>query len=199
MALSKSMKQILTGNEAKLEVDLQAMFGGPVEDVALRESIAQQIIDLIIDNAESAKFLNPASAKNQSYSDSYADSEDFKIYGKSKGDVNMTQSGDMLGLLTILNQSSTKLTIGWDDSLQAKKAHGHVTGNVGVKRDFLGLSSGDVEKIKSSVGSVITNNESSLSFLDSLSASLGRSESDNTRTFTAADLFRRIDRGEDIG
>src|SRR5690554_4440254 len=106
MALSKAMKQDLSGNEASLTVSLTDIFGVPIEDVSLRETIAQAILDKIRDNAKNAKFLNPPSEKNQNYSDSYAESDDFKAYGKSKGDVNMTQSGDMLGLMDVIYQSS---------------------------------------------------------------------------------------------
>lgn len=200
MPLSKSMKQELSGNEAKLEVDITSIFGAPISDVAVREAVAQEIIDLIIDNAKDAKFLNPPSAKNQTYSESYAESDDFKIAGKSKGNVNMTQTGDMLGLMTILSQSPYRITIGWKDRLQAQKAHGHITGNVGVTRNFLGLSDSDVSKIKSSIGNVLpkdpSNNEPTL--LDALSVSFAKNESSTTKTFTAAELFSRIERGEDI-
>lgn len=198
MALAKSMKQILSGNEAKLEVSLVDAFGVPIEDVALREAIGQKIIDKIRDNAENAKFINPPSGKNQNYSDSYAESDAFKAYGKSKGDVNMTQTGDMLGLMDIISQSPDKIVIGWRDSLQAQKAHGHVTGSVGVTRNFLGLSGSDMDAIKNEFLSDIPSGpggSGANDIMDAISLSWARNEP-GTKQITARELFRRIEDGD---
>lgn len=199
MPLSKAMRQDLSGNEAKLEVSLTDIFGAPIEDVALRESIAQAIIDKIRDNAKDAKFVNPPSGKNQTYSESYAQSDEFKAYGKSKGEVNMTQSGDMLGLMDIINQAPDKITIGWKDSLQAKKAHGHVTGNVGVKRNFLGLSGSEIQDIKNRFLSDLPKADSTSSTASTVFNALmlaGARQEGATQVLTAAELFRRINDGE---
>lgn len=74
------------------------------------------------------------------YSKEYIKSMEFKIARKSKGNVNLKQTGDMLADIEILKDTDGKLTIGFEkDTLSNDKADGHITGNVGVKRDFLGF------------------------------------------------------------
>lgn len=144
------MSTSLSGQDPELTVDLDEMFGTIVPDSSsFRQDVGQAIIDKIRERASKAEFLNPASKKNQSYSDAYAESEEFKAYGKSKGDVNMELTGDMLGLMDVTSEGKNKIFIGWEDELQAKKAHGHITGNIGVKRDFFGLTIEDIEEIRS--------------------------------------------------
>ena len=129
----------------RLEVNLDEMFGQIVPDsTAFRQEVGQAIIDKIVERTKDGKFLNKA---KQTYSEEYVDSVEFKAYGKSKSEVNLTQSGDMLGLLDIIQEDKNKIVIGWDDSLQSQKAHGHITGSVGAKRNFLGLPMEDLRSI----------------------------------------------------
>lgn len=145
--LNSVMKQILSGNEARLEVDLDEMFGGLVPDsTTFRNVVGQAIIDKIRERTQEDQ-VNINNGNFRKYSKEYADSMPFKAYGKSKSQPNLTQSGDMLGLLSVIEESKNKIVIGWNDDLQAKKAHGHITGNIGVKRNFLGLPMDDIEDI----------------------------------------------------
>lgn len=142
-------RSIADQTNVTLELDLEAIFGVAVPNSArLREAIGQEVIDLIRERTQKDE-KSWTGAAFKKYSDEYADSIEFKAYGKSKDEPNLTQTGDMLGLMTVLESASpTKVTIGWNDSLQSEKAHGHITGHVGVKRDFFGLTSGDVSRIR---------------------------------------------------
>ena len=140
-------QKISDQNDVRLEVDLIEMFGQSVPDsTAFRQSVGQAIIDKIRDRTENNQFMNNA---KQTYSEDYVESTAFKAYGKSKSDVNLTQTGDMLGLLDIVEETENKIVLGWTDSLQSNKAHGHITGNVGAKRNFLGVPAAELKSIAS--------------------------------------------------
>lgn len=142
-------RSIADQTNVTLELDLEAIFGVAVPNSArLREAIGQEVIDLIRERTQKDE-KSWTGTPFKKYSDEYADSIEFKAYDKSKSEPNLTQTGDMLGLMTVLDSDSPgKVTIGWNDTLQSEKAHGHITGNVGVKRDFFGLTSSDVSRIR---------------------------------------------------
>jgi hypothetical protein len=132
------------------------MFGVNVSDSeSLKLAIGQAVIDKIQDRTESGIGLNGKGFRR--YSKQYKSSDDFRAAGKTD-QVNLRLSGDMLELMDITEQSSNTITIGWDDSEDAAKAHGHITGSSKgprVKRDFFGLRSSDIEAIKSEFSSEI--------------------------------------------
>jgi len=133
-----------------LEVNLPELFPGQQipDSSRLREAIGQEVIDIIRERTQE-KERSWTGSSFRKYSDEYVDSIEFKAYDKSKNDPNLTQTGDMLGLLTILDSKDPgKIKVGWTDTLQSEKAHGHITGAVGVKRDFFGLNSDEISKIK---------------------------------------------------
>lgn len=139
------LRQILTGNEARLVVNLEELFGVDIpNDSQFRQAVGQAIIDKIRERTRSGVDRNGKQFKN--YSDEYAESISFKAYNKSKTDPNLRQTGEMLGFMDIIEEDLTTITIGWTDE-NANKAHGHITGNVGVKRDFLGLPDSDLSSI----------------------------------------------------
>lgn len=133
------------------ELNLRDMFGVDFKDLPeLREAIGQAAIEKILARTEKGQFRpgERPSAKAFSYSDSYAKSLAFKAAGKSKGDVNMKLDGDMLGTLDIIEVSANKVTIGWDDELQAAKAYNHNTGDTVPKRPFFGLSKSELKALE---------------------------------------------------
>lgn len=115
---------------------------------ALREALGQALIDKIQERTQGGK--SRLNKPFRGYSKSYKESDDFKASGKS-GKVNLTLSGDMLGLMDITEQTQNTITIGWDDEDEAAKAHGHITGDIKgpkVKRDFFGVSQADIRAVK---------------------------------------------------
>jgi hypothetical protein len=113
-----------------------------------RLALATEIIDHIIERTKSGKDKRDKDFKGE-YSDSYAKSLEFKLGRKSKENINLTLSGEMLNALTLLNHSSGELTIGIpkDDEVNNAKAEGNIKGTYGQKkpikgkkRDFMGIS-----------------------------------------------------------
>lgn len=155
-----------TGDQTNVTLDLNLpeIFPGKLvpDSSRLREAIGQEVIDIIRERTQK----DERSWKGYSfrrYSDEYAESIDFKAYGKSKDEPNLTQSGDMLGLMTVLDSGDPgAIRIGWNDTLQSEKAHGHITGAVGVKRDFFGLTSGEINKLRDKFASELEDAATSL-------------------------------------
>lgn len=117
-----------------------------------REVLADDIIEFIRDRTQ--KGLSWNNRDLPGYSDSYVHSLNFKIAGKSKDKVDLTQSGDMLGALTLIDSRDGKLTIGFENGSQENAiADGNIRGTyghakpVGPKRDFLGITKGDLQRI----------------------------------------------------
>lgn len=118
-----------------------------------RELLGDEIIDFIRERVQ-GKNLDKRNRPFGSYSEEYVDSLDFKIAGKDKNEVNLTLSGDMLGAMRVLEHERGSVTIGYEDGSQENaKAAGNILGTygkdrpVGPKRDFLGLTKQDLEKI----------------------------------------------------
>jgi phage gpG-like protein len=131
--------------KAQFTLDLESIFGEFPDDETLRLSIGQRAIELIRERTEQG--LDKNGRPFAPYSDAYKDSLAFRAHGKSDGEVNMTLSGDMLGLLDIIEEGTTKLTFGWEDELENAKAWNHTTGDTVPKRDFLGLTNDDINKL----------------------------------------------------
>ncbi len=89
------------------------------------------------------------------YSKAYKDSLDFKAFGKSPAKINMTLTGDMLGLMDVTKQTGESITIGWTDAEQNAKAFNHSTGDTVPSRPFFGVSSTELSQIKKKFGSEI--------------------------------------------
>ena len=133
------------------EIDLREVFGVDVsKHSALKEKFAQACIDAITTRCK--KGLDFRGSRLPSYSDSYAESDVFQAYGKSKNNPNETLRGDMLASLDVLNNFGNKIQIGWNDEENAEKARGHITGYEGhptikgaPKREFFGLTQAQLE------------------------------------------------------
>lgn len=148
----KNVEQTINLNE-KFDID----FSGKRN---LKELIGQKIIDRIVERCNNNEGINldPDTDRGRKvklkspYSDEYEESLEFKAAGKSKNDVNMQLTGDMLGLLDIKRIDGNKITIGWNDPEQNPKAHGHMTGKDGkvpkMKRPFFGISNKELKDIK---------------------------------------------------
>ena len=117
-----------------------------------REIVGRQIVDFIVDRTQRGLGIN-----NQpfaGYSDSYKNSDDFAIAGKS-GTVDLTLTGDMLAELQVLSHSAGIISIGYpNDSDENNRAEWHrfprpnsKTGALAPKRDFLGISEKDLKVI----------------------------------------------------
>jgi hypothetical protein len=137
----------LTESEVSQTIDLKEVFGVSLSgNDALKQVIGQALIDRIIDRTESNKDVNGRALKK--YSKEYVASDDFKAFGKSESDVNMTLTGNMLGTLDIVDASGSKVKIGWNDAVENAKAYNHNVGDTVSKRAFFGVTKQDIESIK---------------------------------------------------
>jgi hypothetical protein len=146
------MSQKRTGltENPKLIINLGEVFETDIpNDSTLVNSIGQKIIDMIRERTTVEQTdINGKDFKSP-YSKMYADSVEFAAFGKSKNKVNLTQTGDMLGLMDIIDTTKNTITIGWDDDTQAAKASGHITGaNHLPKRDFFGLTKDQFNELR---------------------------------------------------
>jgi hypothetical protein len=139
------------GTNLRAEIRLDDLYDAPLADnESARQALGQEVIDAMIARAKSM---------GGKYSESYAKSLVFKAFGKSKGDVNLTQTGAMLSAIQVIESTPKRIVIGFEDELQSAKAHGHVTGNVGKKRDFFKVTTGELDKIASRYEERLTNDQ----------------------------------------
>jgi hypothetical protein len=122
-----------------------------------KDEVADLIIERIVDRTQQGKDKNNRqwSGKAARYSDSYKDSLDFKIAGKSPGKVDLQLSGDMLAALSVLDKTRRSVTIGFEPgSEENAKADGNIRGTYGQSkpipgkaRDFLGITDRELDNI----------------------------------------------------
>lgn len=146
------IERTLDGNNPVLKIDLAETLGTDNVPESVASGIGQAVIDKIRNRTQSEN-EDKNGRDFKGYSKDYINSTEFDAFGKSAGDVNLTASGDMLGLMDIINFDGRILEIGWSDPDQAAKAHGHITGKNGevpkMKRDFFGIQVQELEKIAS--------------------------------------------------
>lgn len=111
--------------------------------------MAGALLDKIIEKTIDNKSIK--GNKFKKYSKAYMESAAFKKAGKTSK-VNLTLSGDMLALVEAVGETANTITLGWSDTKQGGKAHGHITGggrnNSLPVRDFFGLNAKDIAAVK---------------------------------------------------
>lgn len=119
-----------------------------------RLAIADAIIEHIVDRTQ--KGIDRRGRRFPGYSESYIDSLDFKIGGKSPGKVDLQLSGDMMAAIALLKDRRDRLEIGFrmSDDEENARAEGNILGTYGQdkpirgkKRDFLGLTKTELKRI----------------------------------------------------
>lgn len=141
-------------NNVSQEIDLEKITGLPVaQDKKLMREIAQEVIDFIVERTKSGVAVGSKKNLKSPYSKSYADSLPFKAAGKSRNEVNLTLSGDMLGSIDVVEETDKGFVIAVDPD-QAGKAFGHISGFEGhpvlkgPKRPFFGVT---VDELRSKI------------------------------------------------
>ncbi len=128
------------------EIDLSEFINFDFSDErALKEMIGQALVDKIVARTESGTAYGGRKLKSP-YSKSYVDSLQFKAAGKKKTKVNMELTGDMLASVNIKSgdKSKIKLTVAED---QCPKAFNHITGDTVPRRNWFGVTQGEVKDI----------------------------------------------------
>ena len=115
-----------------------------------RQLVARKVIERIQDRTDAGRDVN--NVKFPSYSDEYADSLEFKIAGKSKGNVNLQQSGDTIHSIELLDHGSGFISIGFEGgSEENDKGTWLEASDNGVSRKFLGINDDDLRTIVNKV------------------------------------------------
>ncbi len=152
-------------SKVKQTINLKDEFGVDFRGMnSLKEAIGGAIIERIRDRSKQGDGISfgAGGAGRQvklksPYSKEYSDSLDFKAFGKSRGNVNMTLTGDMLGLMDVIQIDGNSITIGWNDAEENAKAFNHSVGDTVPRRPFFGVSKKELQDIKKKFGDEIRN------------------------------------------
>lgn len=120
-----------------------------------RRTLATLVIQFIQDRTQRGKNVNNQSF--QPYSQSYKDSKEFEIAGKSSK-VNLSQTGDTIASIELLSHGPGYITIGYlAGSFENDKAVWIQRSDNGASRIFLGLTDKDLDRFISQVKSERTS------------------------------------------
>jgi len=133
--------------------DLETEFGVDLSsEPRLRQEIGQAIIDRIRErclNDNQDIWGRPL----KSYDKSYVESDEFKDFGKSAGDINMQLTGDMLGGLES-SDTPNSVTVSLESG-QTPKGYRHQAGDKIKQRAWFGMSKKEMDKIRDEFSSDI--------------------------------------------
>lgn len=140
--LSKVFNRAFSDKPSKLRDALRAT----LSNGNFKATYGKMIIDRIIERTLSG--IDKDGVGFAAYSKSYRNSDVFKIYNKSPGDVNLKLSGEMLASL-VAKPGGTIISVELLGAENQAKAHGHIygLGKRRVKRDFLGLPDDELEDL----------------------------------------------------
>lgn len=132
------------------EFDLEAITGRDFsEDQMLVNRIGDAIVDYTVKRVNAKKGIGGQNLRSP-YSKEYQKSTEFELYGKTKDNVNMQLTGDMIDSIETLDVDDSILVVGIDNE-NAPKAHGHMTGKNGtvknMKRQFFGLTVDELKEV----------------------------------------------------
>lgn len=139
----------LSGQKVRQTIDLKEVTGISFRgERALRLAIAQAVIDYIVARTQDAQ-IDVNGRPFKKYSKAYAETTDFKLLGKSTSEVNLTATGSMLQSIDVLKDAGNVFTIGFTETIENKKAHGHQTGfeGEGPKREFFGVTDRELKEL----------------------------------------------------
>jgi len=143
------------------------------------EQIGQDLIDIIVDRTRDGKDIDGKTFKNK-YDDDYVASDEFKAFGKSKNDVNMTLEGNMLADIQVLEITDRDIIIGHEDETETAKSYNHNVGDTLPKRAFFGVTDSEIEGVLATYQNEISVSEEQ------------NKESDSSNTITDLLLARAI-------
>ena len=153
----------ITKRKTSQKINLKEEFGIDFRGKdSLKQAIGQAIIDQMVQRTEGGNGMSfggsgrgtPVKLKSP-YSKSYAASEDFKAFGKSRSKVDMKLTGDMLASIDIISINGNTIEIGIDDGDETLKSFNHNTGDTVPRRPFFGVNKSELKNIKKEFGSDI--------------------------------------------
>jgi hypothetical protein len=134
-------------NEVSQTIDFDEVFDADLSDNReLRLAIGQAIIERILERTEEGRDIH--GNRFAAYDKDYVKSLTFRAHNKSEGEINMTLKGDMLAQIDIIEEDANAIKIGWDDDTENAKAYNHNTGDTVKKRQFFGVTAGELAQIQ---------------------------------------------------
>lgn len=144
----------ITKTRVTQTLDLSEIVGKDISgNSSLVKKLAQGILDYMVQRSSDGLGLGRKELKSP-YTDSYAESGPFKAAGKSKSQVNMRLSSDMIRSMDLLEEEGSVITYGIDNPDEAIKAYAHQTGFKGhptipngkYKREWFGVTKEEIKK-----------------------------------------------------
>lgn len=144
----------LSEEKVSQKINLDEAFGVDLSrNEALKQRIAQAMIDRIIERSESGKSIHNKPMRPK-YSKEYKNSKEYELYGKT-GKVNVKLKGDMLNDVDIISTRGNNIEFGLEGR-QAVKGFAHQTGYDGhpsipngkYKREWFGVNKKELNDIK---------------------------------------------------
>lgn len=132
---------------SRQEIDLTDYFPVDLSETA-KKKFGELLIERMIERTQDGKSFY--SRNFRQYTKQYAERK-----GVSIGDVDMTDTGDMLLSIKPGSEGRDKLILEISDSLQAKKSYNHNTGDTLPKRTFFGVQDKEIREIAKQVLSEI--------------------------------------------
>lgn len=115
-----------------------------------RNLLADKVVNLIKERTDKNKDIN--GSKFAPYSKSYVESKDFKNAGKSKSDVNLRLSNEMMDSIQLIDQGPGYITVGFESGTDANdKAVWQERSDNGVSRKFVGINDKDLARLLAEV------------------------------------------------
>lgn len=129
------------------EIDLKELFGVDLSEAdGLKKAIGQVLLDKMLTRIDNNEGIGGVALDKKHYSSKYADTIEFKASGKSKSNVNMKLTGDMLASIDF-EDIGNKIILKISED-QVPKAYNHIKGDTVPKRPFFGFSSAELNEIK---------------------------------------------------
>jgi hypothetical protein len=108
-----------------------------------KQAIAEEVLTKITNRT-----LRGIDKKSRPFKSLSKDYKAFKRKAVGSGKANLKFSGEMLGALKYVDMGDSSITVGYESGdEQNAKAKGHITGDIGAKRDFLGLPKREIRDI----------------------------------------------------
>lgn len=148
-------KRNFSEEKVSLEINLEKLFGKRINDSSLRRAIAERAIEIVLERVEKGKGVDGKGTvvPLAKYDPEYKASLPFKAFDKTST-VNMKLTGSMHSSVDLLEENASKIEIGIDNE-DAPKAYNHLVGDTVKRRPWLGLTEGDLNKLKNEFKSEI--------------------------------------------
>lgn len=128
------------------EIDLEQLFGVDLsENEALKSAVGQVLIDRMLARVEGGVGYGGTKLKSP-YSKKYAETLEFKAAGKSRSDVNMTLTGDMLAAVN--TRSEGNKVVLYVEGGEVPKAYNHIKGDTVPKRNWFGFTKDELKDLR---------------------------------------------------